>query len=389
MFDRTIGDVMINSIKNSEVFCKENLYEEFLRLCDFSKPVVLYGVGAGVVWYIKLLERKGIIISCLCDSSVNEKNKHYSWKDEKGKEHRYPLCSLQEIYLKYGKCNFVISAPRHRESIKKIIQQIPHEKIYVFDAAPIVIQNREPSVYKEYFKSNVVLFEKVFLSMTDDLSKKTMKNCIYGYVTSNCDYFMNTASDSQYFPDIIKEILSDKEVFVDVGAYDGDSLEEFINSVNEKFKKVIAFEPDIYNYGIGKNKFQDERIFFYPYGCSENEESAYIIHENGDNADEGAYVQREVNEIIGNKIQLIKLDDFIKEEVTYIKMDIEGMELTALKGSRNIIKKYKPKLAISIYHKMEDMVEIIEYIRSLNSTYKFYMRHFWDCNGTDVILFAI
>lgn len=83
------------------------------------------------------------------------------------------------------------------------------------------------------------------------------------------------------------------------------------------------------------------------------------------------------------------MDDIIKGKVTYIKMDIEGMEMDALKGGSEIIRRYKPKLAISVYHKMEDIIEIPYYINSLELGYELYLRHYWDCNGTDTILFAI
>ena len=88
-------------------------------------------------------------------------------------------------------------------------------------------------------------------------------------------------------------------------------------------------------------------------------------------------------------MEIVRLDDIVGEEVTYIKMDIEGMELDALKGAEALITKYKPKLAISIYHKMEDIVEIPNHIRNMNLGYRFYLRHYWNCNGTDTILFAL
>ena len=78
-------------------------------------------------------------------------------------------------------------------------------------------------------------------------------------------------------------------------------------------------------------------------------------------------------------VNTVALDDFLSEKPTLIKMDIEGFELDALKGAQNIIRSYKPKLAICIYHKPEDIFEIIHYIRSLEPQYKFKVKHHSGC----------
>jgi hypothetical protein len=88
-------------------------------------------------------------------------------------------------------------------------------------------------------------------------------------------------------------------------------------------------------------------------------------------------------------IDVSTLDDEILERVTFIKMDIEGSELYALRGAEKIIRKYKPKLAICVYHKKEDIVEIPKFIMSLGLDYKLYIRHHQKCSGTETVLYAI
>lgn len=75
-------------------------------------------------------------------------------------------------------------------------------------------------------------------------------------------------------------------------------------------------------------------------------------------------------------IEVVTLDDFVKNEtISFIKLDIEGAELEALKGAKNIIKRDRPQMAICIYHKPEDIIDIPIYLKSILPNYRFYIRH--------------
>jgi hypothetical protein len=75
------------------------------------------------------------------------------------------------------------------------------------------------------------------------------------------------------------------------------------------------------------------------------------------------------------------------QKVDFIKMDIEGAEPIALKGAINTIKRYRPKLAIAIYHSMDDFVSIPKWINDLNLDYELYLGHY-TIHAEETIIFA-
>ncbi len=200
------------------------------------------------------------------------------------------------------------------------------------------------------------------------------------------DYCPVMLEQDQYFdPDIIK--LQENEVFVDAGVLIlGTSfrfIEECARSHVNNFK-IFAFEPDNISYqrcrDIGKG-IPDGNLQLYHAGLW-SEDAKLYFEEMGNGA--SRITQRETN----NFIRVVSLDNLALGKITFIKMDIEGAELEALKGSRETIKKYKPRLAISVYHKKEDITKIPLFIKKLVPEYKLYLRHYSNSDG-ETVLYAV
>ncbi len=151
---------------------------------------------------------------------------------------------------------------------------------------------------------------------------------------------------------------------------------EFIPSNLEILKKNLSLNPSfsknikIQNSPVGENS--EDKLFYLDQGPASRLFSNPISGQTGE-------------------AKLISLDDFVKnneiEKVDFIKMDIEGSELRALKGAKNTIMKFKPRLAIAIYHSLNDFVEIPEYLKSLGLGYEFHLGHF-TIHSEETILFA-
>lgn len=187
----------------------------------------------------------------------------------------------------------------------------------------------------------------------------------------------------QYFdlPEL-ENFRKDQEVFVDGGAYNGNTSIDFKNwsSGNECF--VYAWEPDPKNRmrcgSVLRNSNMEYELV--PKGLWEKSEELKFHMEGTSSA------ITDLGE--GISIEADSIDHICTRPVTFIKMDVEGAEYRALLGAREAIKKYKPKLAVCIYHKPEDIWELPWLIHQLNPEYGFYFRHYSFTNY-ETVLYAL
>lgn len=207
-----------------------------------------------------------------------------------------------------------------------------------------------------------------------------------GYPTDQLyglDPFWSVPDREQYFcPEIIR--FEDNEIFVDAGCCDlGTSLS--LEKRCKSLKKVYAFEPDKDCYKRCLEKKRRSGSFeakIFPYGTWSKKTTLHFEATGGGSSN--------ICENGKDIISTITIDETIdpEDKVTFIKMDVEGAELESLKGAKKIIQRDKPKLAICIYHKPEDMTEIPMYIKKLVPEYKLYVRH--HSNGVgETVLYAV
>ena len=217
--------------------------------------------------------------------------------------------------------------------------------------------------------------------LEDEESKNILKKIVKKREEGVSDY-TDIMCEGEYFRDDFFR-WSDSEVYVDAGAYDGDSIIQFIRK-NSDFNKIYAFEADQKNYEMLRKSYVyqafKEKMKIFNGGVWDQYEAVNFVAGMDVSSRAVSETPLNMNEFSDsntqiNVVECMPLDDVITEEVTFIKMDIEGSEIRALKGSRHLIAKYKPKLAICIYHKPDDLWKIPQYIHSLVPEYKIYIRH--------------
>lgn len=176
-----------------------------------------------------------------------------------------------------------------------------------------------------------------------------------------------------------------EEVFVNAGAFQGETDITFAKWTNNTYKKIYAFEPIKDDVDICQKSYEENNIQRVELFCKGTWSETGVL-----SFSEGANMQGRIDESGNAKIEVIRIDDAVGGgEVTFIKMDIEGAELKALQGARETIIRNKPRMAICIYHKPVDLYEIPQYLLSLVPEYRFKVRQYTSMNWETVLYAAI
>lgn len=179
--------------------------------------------------------------------------------------------------------------------------------------------------------------------------------------------------DNVYFDNSIWKPQEDL-VFIDGGSYNLYSSALFAEWCKNSYKKIIAFEPDGDNYALCKkniHKYNLDNIEIVNAGLSDRDGELHFEHSGDLGA--GSFLSEQGEDVV----HVRSLDEYLGgEPCSFIKLDIEGAEMSALVGAAETIKKYKPRLAICVYHKPEDIIDIPLYIKKIVPEYKFMLRHY-------------
>ncbi|MCL2284586.1 MAG: FkbM family methyltransferase [Fibromonadales bacterium] len=176
--------------------------------------------------------------------------------------------------------------------------------------------------------------------------------------------------EEQYFGTGLIEPRED-EVYYDVGVFDGATIDAFIRFSNNRYKQIIGIEADKKNYDYLLDKYKNKDILRLINKGAWNESGTFKFNSCLDSA-----ISKidDIGETLLETTTIDKITEELQLTPTFIKMDIEGAELKALEGAEKTIKHCHPRLAISVYHKAEDIADILHYILRLVPEYKFYLR---------------
>lgn len=236
------------------------------------------------------------------------------------------------------------------------------------DCKVIILSSTVSDNDYEYFMEHLQEFYEVYESLIDEESKKTFCGYWLGRVTNQfeCYHFTN---GTHYLT--AGFIPKQGAVAIDGGVCDGATAKMF----TELGWEVHGFELDKPNYDRTKSLAAEKGFTLVNAGLGSYKHETKYVSVAGGNG--GA---NRVDPNGSETARIITLDSYVREKnissVDFIKLDVEGAELDVIIGARTTIARFKPILAISAYHKLEDFHVLMKCIKSIRPDYEFALRHF-------------
>lgn len=307
--------------------------------------------------------------------------------DKWGKEYEGLICVPPEELLKYEGLVVIIMVgnplPIQKQLDQMGIAWVTHVDLSVDDTLGMPKE-------KEWFKGEIPKIQEAYKLFDEEESHKTYVNAIcnrIAYPVARLSW-QEMFSRGEYFSQPFMK-LGDDEVYVDCGAYNGDTVLRFMEAV-KKWREIHAFEMDRENYDKMVKSINDVRdVFLYNEGVwSENKEIAYGCGSGSNEPRSGISIMK-LNDGKQHVAHAVKLDDVFRDKkVTLIKMDIEGAETDALVGAKELIHRHRPKLAICVYHKTSDFWNIPLLLKQWVPEYHLRLRHHAVVNCWGTVLYA-
>lgn len=372
-------DAIIAHCKTKKTFYAKEWVD---KLLDKNRPIYIFGAGQfGIDLYELFLSKIGISIVAYCDNAQEKWNTRLV--------NGISCISPTELVKCYQDtpCHIVVASNYYADEICKQCTDMGIDEANLFSIRPLLpswLTNYYCATQNGYIDFYADGIKWLITQLTDDLSKQL---CVQLAYRRFIDYRLKIHSQgSEYF--IPEFPIVKGEIFIDVGAYIGDTLTEFGNvlseqSIDPEGIQYYALECSPQNYSKLSALLREQNFNFqvntYPVALWDKN-STLKFNENQSSS--------QMCQDGSIEVEARKLDDLLANTpVTWIKMDIEGAELRALHGCEQLIRRYRPRLTICVYHCPDDIIEIPRYIKALHPDYKMLLRHHSEFDN-ETILYA-
>lgn len=340
------------------------------HLSSSRKKKVLYGMGDGADKILDVCESKGIEIH-----GVFASDDFVRYQNFRG----FTVRKYSELKEDFGEMIVLVSFATSLDSVlEKIYNICNFDEVY----APDVPVFGEGLFDKAYFTDNFEKFNAVYGMLSDECSKNVYYNILKYKLTGNISLLKECETDVK---EAYKNIICPKEnyVYVDIGAYNGDTLKEYISYAGDKIT-AYCFEPDERNFkklSMYAETLENTTVnLINAAAWHKNEELTFYSRSGRNSAHTSAH-----KGLKSKNITAVRADSIISASVNFVNIDAEGSDANAIEGLSEVIERSHPTISCAVYHRNEDMFALPLLLAEKYGKFKMYMRHFpyvpaWDTN---------
>ena len=330
-------------------------------------PVYLYGMGDGAEKIHRAMEQFGIPLAGVFAS------------DEYVRGHSFLGFQVRKLSQveETEKDGFVILLafgaflPDLTEKIKGIAEK---HRLYAPDT-PVAGENLFTLAF---LNQNRESFRRVYSLLADEKSRQVLKNVVAFKLTGEIHYLFDCETSPREVYDSLIPLKGRKDVLVDLGGYDGDTVRSWITESEGQYDRILTLEPDAKNFKKMQKKLQGwdlSRVTCVNAAAHSQRGKLVFALRGGRNSallGTGGLSVRKTFEV-----DAMSVDDLLQgQNAGLIKMDVEGNEAEAMKGAKKTIERTHPPLMISAYHRSEDLFALPLLTQQLaGGGYRFYLRH--------------
>lgn len=327
-------------------------------LKDSELPIFIYGMGDGAVKILTVMREKLIPIAGFFASDGFVRGQSFEG---------YRVHSLAEVEGSTPQFIIVLAFAAGYASLIEQVEEIAARHILLAPDVP-VIGNVSDSLFDyDYFLAHESELAMVYDLLADDKSREVFADIINFKISGKISYLSHCTTERE---EVYNELLplSEEEIYLDLGAYDGDTVTEFLEQTAGRYREIFAIEADRKNFSkLTKNVPNCEDIHLINAAAWSGEATLSFQNKAGRNST----LSGSANGIPTPATSVDRLTD----SATLIKLDVEGAEKEALIGASRNIKTNAPRLIVALYHRSEDIYALALLLHAMQPRYRFYLRH--------------
>lgn len=322
-----------------------------------QKPIVLYGMGNGADEILDRCAALGVPVSGVFASDEFVRGQVFRG---------FPVKTYKETRAELGDFVILLAFASERP---EILQRFFHLGALHETYAPhLPLFGDRDLVTPHWLRENAGVLNYVHAHLADDASRRVMENILKYKLSGKLSFLRETTNRREDLEQLFS--FGREESYADLGAYNGDTIREFLDITKGRYRHMYAVEPDPKNFKKLR-AFAEEnelpRLTLCPRSIWAQDMPLHFDAKGGRMSALSGDGKKET--------EGVTLDALVGEHpLTYVKMDVEGAEKEALNGGETVISREKPKLLLAGYHFDDDLWEIPLALWDLVPDYKIYLR---------------